>query len=378
MPNKSSAVNILSLILILATRNGLGEDQRIVPSLTVRVDTTQLEIRQLFHLFENYVNSRPDSLYDNPYWSERDKSRYPGPYFAQSWIYPNQDILYSFSPKALSIEREEDYYVIRVLYYREGLEEAYRGSNPWAIQRLYAAKENGEWRLFDPLYITTASWPRKQVGPLLYIHHPEHIFQAAQAERQADFVDSVEKALALPKIDAIEFYLTNQVDELARIAGLDFILGTTTGRSHAANRQVLSALGSEWYPHEIAHIVFRNYRASYLLNEGIATLLGGTMGIPFDTLVRELATYLEENDTISFQYMLDHPFQAGSTRHFYTTGAVICKVALEKGGEKALKELLSSGQNQIELYYALLKTLGWPKEKMTELWRKKTLEYAGR
>src|SRR5574341_40834 len=179
------------LVLLLAPIDGLGQAQQITPSMTVRVDTTKAEIREVLRLFENYLNSRPDSLYANPFWSEKDKSRRHDFYSARAWIYSSKDILYAFPPRILSVEKEGQYYVIRTLYYQEGLEGPYSGSNPWAVQRLYAGKENGEWRLFDPLYIITSQWPRRQIGKINYIYSPNHSFNQELAQKQADFIDSV-------------------------------------------------------------------------------------------------------------------------------------------------------------------------------------------
>jgi hypothetical protein len=370
------AVLILAVHFYLATANGKAEQRRIVPTVTVRVDTSQVEVKEILQLFENYLNSRPDSLYENSYWSEKDKSSHKDFYSARAWVYPSKDILHAFPPRVLSIEKESEYYVIRTLYYQEGLENPYGGSNPWAVQRLYAGKENREWKLFDPLPIITSDWPRQRIGRLTYIYHLQHRFDQDLAQKQANFVDSVTKAFDLAPIASIEFYITNHQDEMARILGLDYTLGPSSGRSITKNGQVFSALGSEWYPHELIHILFRDHSSCYLLNEGIATLLGGSVGIPFDSLVKDLALYLNNNGTLTFQYMLENPHQAGSTKYFYTTGAVICRAAYEKGGAKRLKELLWTGRPPEDIYKVLHKVLGWEAEKVTEMWRKKVFEYS--
>ncbi|RZL06323.1 MAG: hypothetical protein EOO62_19135, partial [Hymenobacter sp.] len=36
--------------------------------LTARVDTTQATTKAIYQLLVQYLNSRPDSLYANPYW----------------------------------------------------------------------------------------------------------------------------------------------------------------------------------------------------------------------------------------------------------------------------------------------------------------------
>lgn len=40
------------------------------------VDTTNIEIVKVIQLWENYLTSRPDSLYDNPHWSKEEKEKY--------------------------------------------------------------------------------------------------------------------------------------------------------------------------------------------------------------------------------------------------------------------------------------------------------------
>ncbi|OBQ32515.1 MAG: hypothetical protein AN485_21290, partial [Anabaena sp. MDT14b] len=37
------------------------------------IDTANIEVKQVQRLFENYIHSRPDSIYNNPYWSDTDK-----------------------------------------------------------------------------------------------------------------------------------------------------------------------------------------------------------------------------------------------------------------------------------------------------------------
>ncbi len=67
--------------------------------------------------------------------------------------FPSNQLLRHFKPKILSIEKEGEHYGIRTIYSAEGLEGEYRKSNPYSIQKIYAVKENNEWRLKNSLPI---------------------------------------------------------------------------------------------------------------------------------------------------------------------------------------------------------------------------------
>jgi len=388
--------------VISAVEHPPGYVELIDLPITVRVDTTDADVKAVYDLVRNFLSTRPDSLYDNPYWNDSEKKKYPEPYPARKMIFQSQEIVSAFPPKVLSIEKEGEYYCIRTLFYREGLEKPYQGSNPWAIQRLYAKKveikkkeeekkieeqasesdgtkrDNKEYRLFDPLRILTKDWRHERIGPIEFYYPSNYYFDRRGGNAMGQFCRGMRNKYVIPDVEPIEFYITRDVDELAQIVGLDFILGPTSGRSNPANAQVFSALGNEWYPHEIMHVYFRDYKTHYILTEGIATYEGGSLNKSFDELVVDLADYLDKNDTITFQNFLDSPYLEGGTTFFYTVGAVLCKMAYQKGGPASVKALLESGVDNEQLYQKIETVLGISRDKVTEVLRTKIKEYAGR
>lgn len=374
-----------------------GYVRQIDLPITVRVDTSDADVKAVYDLVWNFLSTRPDSLYDNPYWNNDEKKKYPEPFPARTMIFQSPDIINSFPPLVLSIEKEGDYYCVRLLFYREGLEHPHKSSNPWAILRLYTKKsdvnktkqekklekESGikdhrEYRLYDPLKITTKDWRYKRVGPIDYYFPFNYYFDQRTAQQMAIFCQGLKNKYSLPDVEPIEFYIARNVDEISQAVGLDYFLGPTSGRSHAPNSQVFSALGSEWYPHEIVHIFFREFKPHFILMEGIATLEGGSMNRSFDELVKELDSFFTINDTLTFQNILDSPYLEGGTTIYYTTGAVLCKMAWEKKGAETVKTLLSGGYQNEELYQTLESVLGVTRENITQILRAKVKEYAGK
>ena len=50
--------------------------QNIIPDISARIDTTQVVINKIYHLYIAYLNSKPDSVYANPCWNESEYKYY--------------------------------------------------------------------------------------------------------------------------------------------------------------------------------------------------------------------------------------------------------------------------------------------------------------
>ena len=406
---------LISICNLFAAEHPAGYVELIDLPITVRVDTTDADIKAVYDLWRKFLSSRPDSAINSSLWNKKELKRYGEPYAARSWIYNSEQIIKSFPPLLLSIDKEGKFYAIRTLYYSEGLEEPYKSSNPWAMQTMYAKKvkikikneneekemdslpqskrvgyvapksdrlrekkDSTEYRLFDPLHVITDSWDKRRMGPIDYHFPHDYFFDRGVGLRMTRFIKHIRKKYGLPKVSPIEFYITRNQDEIAAAVGLDFILGSSAGRSNTPNAQVFSSLASEWYPHEITHLLFRDFKPHFILNEGIATYLGGSMNRPFDSLAVDLDQFFDSNDSITFQQILDSPYLEGSTAIYYTVGAVLCKMAYQEGKAEKVKELLSSGVADDELYATIERVLRIMKQDITAAIRQKTKEYADR
>jgi hypothetical protein len=64
------------IFLILISLNVNSYSQTIIPDISARVDTSKTTIKQVYNLYKNYLNSRPDSIYQNPNWNEKEAKQY--------------------------------------------------------------------------------------------------------------------------------------------------------------------------------------------------------------------------------------------------------------------------------------------------------------
>jgi hypothetical protein len=355
----------------------LAENNEIKVEIHSRVDTTNNEIKEISTLWINYLNSEPDKISDNPYWNEEEKIIYKDFDLSRSLLYqfPSKELLRYFKPKILSIEKEGDYYGIKTIFWAEGLEGEYTKSNPWAIQKLYAVKENNQWKLKNALPIITADWNKKKVGKITFIYPLNHKFNQELAEKANQFCNQITSEFQFPEWKPFDFYITRSGDELGKLLNFDFFFaGYTTGLGLNEKRILLSGFGSEYYPHEFVHLIVPNFDRHGLIEEGFATWKGGQDGKTFEESAKLLANELAKNDSVSFLDVLNKKW-GWQYAAYYSTGAILCNSAYKKGGIKLVNELLKTPNDSEKLIDNLCVIFSIEKKDFDAFWRTETLKF---
>lgn len=355
------------------------ENQKIEVEIHSRVDTTKSEIKEIATLWENYLNSEPDKISDNPYWNEEEKAKYKDFDFSRTLLYkfPSNQLLRNFRPKILSIEKEGEQYGIRTIYSADGLEGEYRTSDPWAIQKVYAVRENNQWRLKNSLPVITNNWNRKAVGKITFIYSSDHTFNEELAVKANEFCNQVKDEFNFPDWKPFDFYITESGDELGRLLNFDFFsAGYTTGIGFNEKRILLSGIGSEYYPHEFVHLIVPKAERHSLIEEGFATWKGGQDGKAFEESASRFANELSKNDTVTFVDVLNRKW-GWQYAAYYTTGAILCDSAYKKGGVKLVNELLKISNDNEKLVDNLCLIFGIENRNFDDFWRKETLKFIG-
>ena len=375
---KKILIPIALLLCLFAAIYATTEQAKIDVTIHSRVDTTQSEIKEIAELWTDYLNSQPDNVRDNPHWNTAEKHKYRNVDFSIPYLYqmPSTQLLEYYKPTILSIEKEGDYYGIRTIFAADGLEAEYRKSNPWCITKLYAVKENGKWKLINALPVITESWTKKKIGKITFIYQPTHDFNEELAEKASQFCDDITKEFQFPEWKPFDFYITKNGDELGKLLNFDFYFaGYTTGIGMNDNRILLSGLGSEYYPHEFIHLIVPTFERHSLIEEGFATWKGGQGGKTFEESAKLFANELFKNDTVSFSDVLNKKW-GWQYAAFYTSGAILCDYAYDKGGVELVKELLNVPNDSDKLIDNLCLIFNIKKEDFGEFWRDEVLKYS--
>ncbi|MEX2399240.1 MAG: hypothetical protein WD423_00615, partial [Rhodothermales bacterium] len=191
--------------------------------MSPRIDTTEVNVGDIYRLWGAYLNARPDSVRANPYWSEIEQDDLGDFDLSRRWLYGytipgvgNLHATFGIRPRLLSIEQKRGAYVIRTLYAPDDLD-GFQGL--YSIQRVYAKREGGAYRLFNALPEATREWRRRRLGLLEYVFPPEHRFDENRATAAAVFADSIRTVFDLKVEEPIEYYVAPNVSEMARILG---------------------------------------------------------------------------------------------------------------------------------------------------------------
>ena len=353
---RAAAVLALAFVAVEAARS-----QPVEYAITARVDTTNAEVREVLATWINYLWSVPDSAYDNPHWNSHEKQLYGHRDFdfASYWIshqIPSDVLLASYPPRILSIDKVDDHYEIRTMFYGENLPAEMSGSNPVTILRVAATREDGGWKLANMLPFVTRNWIEHRVGPIRYRMPPTYRFNEMVAHRAHAFVDSVASMLGV-EVEPFSFYLASSIDELGSLLGHDFFfVGVTTGLTLSDNRIVMSSKRSEHYPHELVHVVAGTV-PNGMINEGLATWIGGSGDQSFVEGLRELRRCLEADDSVSIEGIWRREW-GWHCNAYYMTGAAIVDLVYKRGGMSAVRQLMKAPTEEGPFFDVVADALG--------------------
>jgi hypothetical protein len=373
---------ILTLLLICCS-NLFAQQSHVRLYLAPAIDTSNADISRVIRLWNDYLNSNPDSLYDNPYWLTSEKQHYKKFDFLNS-MYFNPSLYYlaaHYKPTVMSVLRTDSGFVVRTLFAAQ-TDSGF--SRPFCITRIMAKKENGEFRLCNILPANTRTWHREIVGSIAFIFPPDHRFNRELAQRMNSFVDSL-TAIWNIKPFPVEFYLANDLAEIMTMLGFDFYVGESYNRgvgglTDVVNRIVFGGGQNEWYPHEFVHIyvnpLFPNAHHYFL--EGYAALLGGSKGHELLWHMKRMQQYLEDHRDLDLNNLLAFWHFDSQTDPQYVFGGLFCRLALEKGGLPTLRQLFSFGTEDKDFYNAVETVFGIKQEKLNEFIRAKLTEYTAR
>jgi len=342
------------------------------PFINNGVDTANTEIKEVIKLWENYLMSHPDSLYDNPYWSKEEKSKYKDFDLLRTSFNPT--LYMGFLPTVLSVKPVDEFYEIKTIF-SACTDSGY--SNPLCVMNVYAKKEGNEDKLFNALPINTRNWNKTKVAEITYHHPSSHKFSFERANKLKSFIDTLVTVYVLELVP-IAFYLTDDFDEMQKARGLECYMGMGNlknnpgGRTDGTNKIIYSGGGDEYYAHEIVHIylspLFPN--CHYYFAEGIATYYGGSIGYPLEWHIQRMDLYLDQHPEIDLNDLFSFWYMDKLTNPAYVFGGLFCQMALEKGGIKKLKKLMNYGAKPEDFYTAIQKEFGIKKENLDQFLRK--------
>jgi hypothetical protein len=329
-------------------------------------------VPEIYAAWRQYLLSDPHLQAPTQYWSAAEQEKWPGYDLTASLAYQGMPAtVLEITPA----DSTESAFVVRTLF--ASAAGAERTVRPLALTRVWAVREGGEWVFANALPRLTESWTREVVGPITYLIHPNVAFSSARAVRAIAFADLLADRLNLPALDEVTYIVAPSPTELHRVMGIDWTLGGRGfGYSAPWNRLILSgsSVFGEENRHELVHYVLgpvlEERQTHAIVNEGLATWLGGTRDMAYPDLLKEYSSYLREHPSVGLNEVL---VGDGPDRGWYPAGAVLVHMVHESGGWPAVGQLLTSGRSTEALKAALeeLLAMSWPD--IAAYWRARVL-----
>lgn len=367
----------LKLLIFFLGCSPLCFAQIIDIDISARVDTTNTEINQVYHLYKGYINSKPDSLYQNPFWNRAEIERYHkaglnspdnfslfgnGSYQISSLNY--------FVPKILQIDKVEyGRYQVKTIFAARSEDKDYKQFSPIGISKLYAVKDgSGNYKLENVIDYDTRKWKKYKYKYITYIVHPLCEFNKMKAKNAVAFCDKTVSRFNLQKPGEITYYITPNSDELGKILNFDYWLSYSTGRALPHFRTIYTGFPDEDFKHELLHLIFPtapNGIRPFIINEGIATWLGGpSHDETFDDALRIFSMQIKDKD-VSLDDIISNTYRNPLDNNpVYLAGAVICKLVYESHGVAGINKLLDCRQEQVALEQLLEELFNMPYKKV--------------
>lgn len=218
--------------------------------------------------------------------------------------------------------------------------------------------------------INSENWVEKKVNSITYYYPSSHDFSEKEAFKMEEFNKELATLFDVEPRE-IKYYVCDTYSEIKKLQGVNyeydmFNMDAFGGSSDIANKIIYSGNGSEYYPHELVHQYVPYWVGTGHINmwfeEGVCTFLGGSRGEDLEWHIGVLKKYIADHnpdlsDVNKLPIMLGH-----STGIEYVIGGLMCKLAYEKGGIDAVKDLLLSGNHHESFYDGINFVLGVEKK----------------
>ena len=341
---------IFILLLTLCAFQVSAQDYHF--ALNPNIDTNQETNRLLIEKLETFLSTKNQDLRKNELWKAQDFEEFQYPYRDIYYIEKGWSQKHNYNPTLLAILPAEikDHYILKFGFMEPQDTDV---AHLRAIYNIVAEVRSGEVIFSRYVNYATRNWRKEKVGEVTYYTSPHRQFSNEEANAQQEFIQLLCNFLNTDEIP-ITYYSCIDPVELFNIKGFDYtyeMFFSKTGGLAGFNNHLYSGNNSDRYDHEVVHLYLSaslGTKLNSLLNEGIATYLGGSSGIDYQTHRSNLMKYVRENPDLDLSEHLNpygRLYIYEDTSVPYVIGGLLCEMALKKGGKELLFQLLTETEN---------------------------------
>lgn len=255
---------------------------------------------------------------------------------------------------------------------------------PHFILKVYAKKINGEYKFMNKIDYVKNKLVKERVGMITYYFDCDHEFDKTEATKLVAFNRYLSELFETPEI-AFDYFICKDSRSISKLQGYEFepsmyVPNQIGAITDEVNQIVYVGNFSEYYPHEVVHLYTKelfNYSYHEWIDEGLATMLGGSRGKELAWHLKELKTFLEANEDFELNDITKLntvPNGKFTTEFRYVIGGLLVQEIYNKEGIKGVRNLLQYGSTNEDFYRLLNDKFNVTKDNFGDYIRKKLKE----
>ncbi len=323
--------------------------------------------KEIIQLWRDYLTSGTQYTRENEFWHQ-EGIVFPDMFLQQ--LYLRRINLQSSRIQNSIIgvlPAKNDYYSIKSMF--SSHTDSTDQINLHYITNVYAKKINGQYKLVNATQYYKENLQKYEGENITYYIHSEHNFKIGEAKKMEAFNLKLAQLFELAPIK-FDYFSCNEGQDVLKIWGYDFMPlmyqpVQSGGMADIHNQIIYSGNNSSFYPHELVHLYIQKKapsQAHTFIDEGTATLFGGSTELSLDWHIQKLKSFLEEEPNFDFgeitELHTDIPNGEHITSFKYVIGGFLCKKIFEKEGMTGIFEALKAGRTKENFYQLIQNKLG--------------------
>ena len=300
-------------------------------------------VKKIVNRLENVFNENDINGYIK-YWDKNDFQFMKEPHKDLYLLFNNG--YKTYIPTIISVVKTNNKFIVKI---------AVMG-NPEGFNSLYAIYDlgvnlvNGEAFFYNMLNSNLANFNKKTISNITYFF--KDTVNKNQIANQIEFNQYLVKFFQKQNFE-FNFIVAKNYEEMLKLQSYnykdDMYVNSSGGIAYANDKIVFSANNSFYYPHEVVHLFTNKYYPNIheIIDEGIATYLGGSKEISYNDLKNELGlkvkSYNSDFKKLIFEYDYKYIPLSKGTPIFYVIGAFICEEVYKNKGLRGLEQIMNTG-----------------------------------
>ena len=367
---------ILNLFLIVTACFGQTDTEspnEIVFHINSNVKNSDTDyFKEIVGNWKDYLNSQEFVRRENMHWDQNDMPYPDYSYISllmelRTIVNNNDDVQCTIMGL---IPAKNDYYLLKTMYTQQNDSTGVVELNH--IVSVYAKLVEEKYLFFSSTQYLKEIYENRKIGEINYIIHPDHSFMEEDAIKMNKFNKRIAGLFETEPIE-FDYVVTNNTTDLGQVLGLNFFSYSyqpvqSGGMADNFNTIIYAGNNSEYYPHEVVHLYTnakfpRQYHP--WVDEGIATLFGGSTGYELDWHLQKLKAFLANNPDYEMKELsklqIDIPNGEFMTDFRYAIGGFLMQKIYDKEGMEGLFEALQAGRSEENYFDFLKEKLGFEK-----------------